>query len=168
MTKEKEMGRIIIENDHKYYATTIKPSESQWLVNGNTFSFVGHTVKELPAGYYKIIYDQRDGTNKFMLVDPEGDDLLILPHEVMSKIIKDVESFWQKEEKYAKYKFLYKRGILLYGEPGCGKSSIISLLAQKIISNHNGVVISIDNLDAIYGLFKVIGKLSYIEEGRKL
>ena len=34
-------------------------------------------------------------------------------------------------EQYEKYKFIHKRGILMFGEPGCGKSGIIQMVSKK-------------------------------------
>ena len=43
----------------------------------------------------------------------------------------DVEAFLAKKDLYSKRNVPFKRGYLLYGEPGTGKTSIISHLAHK-------------------------------------
>jgi predicted ATPase len=43
-------------------------------------------------------------------------------HQVKEGSINDLKEFWNKRTTYLKYKLVHKRGILLYGDPGCGKS----------------------------------------------
>jgi len=73
----------------------------------------------------------------------EGDDLsytkdntwedLFLPQDIKTEIKSLVENFLDSKDFYVKNKIPWKRGVLLYGFPGCGKSSII----KTIISAYN-------------------------------
>jgi SpoVK/Ycf46/Vps4 family AAA+-type ATPase len=58
---------------------------------------------------------------------------LFLPENLKAEIRKSVEGFLASRDFYAKNRLPWKRGILLYGTPGCGKSSLI----KTIISNYN-------------------------------
>jgi AAA family ATPase len=55
-----------------------------------------------------------------------------------------IKLFWSRGDRYSKYHLLQKRGILLYGEPGCGKTSIINLLCKDLIEI-GGVIFLIDD-----------------------
>jgi SpoVK/Ycf46/Vps4 family AAA+-type ATPase len=52
--------------------------------------------------------------------------------------------FWQMEERYRKHGLLYKRGILLWGPPGGGKTATITLLNKHLLDN-GGVVVMCDH-----------------------
>ena len=43
---------------------------------------------------------------------------------------------------HREYNFVHKRGILMYGEPGCGKSGIIQLISKQLIEN-DGIILNI-------------------------
>ena len=44
------------------------------------------------------------------------------------------------KDKFKEYGFIYKRGILLYGPPGTGKTSLINIITDRMIKEHEGVV----------------------------
>ena len=60
-------------------------------------------------------------------------DDLFLPEDIKQDIKSLVENFISSKEFYKKNKIPWKRGIILFGEPGNGKSSII----KTIMAQHN-------------------------------
>lgn len=99
-------------------------------------------------GYLKLRNDfdewvsQRDRSNLHIRVI-EGEDLpytkdhtwedLFLPQEIKDQIKGLVENFLASKEFYLQNKIPWKRGVLLYGKPGNGKTSII----RTIMSVYN-------------------------------
>lgn len=76
-----------------------------------------------------------------------------LPHQY---ILDQIKTFWSKKDIYREHGLLHKRGIFMYGNPGCGKTSIIRLLCDEILKM-NGIIFTIDD-------FKNAGK--FISEFR--
>ena len=90
-----------------------------------------------------------------------------LPSPEITDILEDIDSFWNRVDVYKKYNFIHKRGILMYGEPGCGKSGIIQLLS-KLIMDKNGIVINIKDEEDVESFTKFIPTFRKIEPNRPL
>uniref|UniRef100_A0A7G3AAP0 Mitochondrial chaperone BCS1 n=1 Tax=Lutzomyia longipalpis TaxID=7200 RepID=A0A7G3AAP0_LUTLO len=57
---------------------------------------------------------------------------VVLDRGVAEKIVADVQEFIRTPKWYSERGIPYRRGYLLYGPPGCGKSSFITALAGEI------------------------------------
>lgn len=64
------------------------------------------------------------------LVYPRSPDTVILAEEKMQALIADVERFFSAKAWYKSYSIPYRRGYLLHGPPGNGKSSSVQALAS--------------------------------------
>jgi len=112
----------------------------------------------LPPSSYKINWDCSNQWPVFVKKEIVLDELLLLPNPTLTSILEDIQYFWSNKQKFLNYKFAYKRGILLYGPPGCGKTSIISLLSRDII-NRGGIVVSISTVNDLQIYTDSIGKV---------
>jgi len=61
-----------------------------------------------------------------------GIESVILPGELAKDILKDIRKFIDSEEWYLERGVPYRRGYLLYGEPGTGKSSVVHAIASEL------------------------------------
>jgi SpoVK/Ycf46/Vps4 family AAA+-type ATPase len=137
----------------------------QWLkIKGNTYVPSLKTIlkDKLEAGVYKLKYDHQMDEVVYQKKTISLDELLYLPNKIFDEIIEDINYFWNNKEKFVKYKFTYKRGILLHGRPGCGKSSICLLLSNEII-NRGGIVIYINNAEDLTNFNESISKFRSIQ-----
>lgn len=58
-------------------------------------------------------------------------DSVVLARDLAERILDDVREFIDNPQWYYDRGIPYRRGYLLYGPPGCGKSSFITALAGK-------------------------------------
>ena len=103
------------------------------------------TTTKLDKGIYNIGWNNTYDCHEFIKDKLNLDELLYLPNPVFEEVLNDIEYFWDNEDKFIKYGFTYKRGILLFGEAGCGKTSLTALLSNIVINKKNGLVFSIKN-----------------------
>jgi hypothetical protein len=68
----------------------------------------------------------------------------IVSNKVKENFYDDIDNFFNKEQYYIDKGLPYKRGYILYGEPGCGKTSLI-----KAVANHYQLPIFILDLSVL-------------------
>lgn len=114
---------------------------SMWFQEGTEFipSINLKTIDKIPSGAYKVIWKRDDW--RVIPVPINTDELYSFSNDITSKLIEETQLFWDKTETYTKNKITHKRGILLCGEPGCGKSAIITMLVAQIIKQDGLVFI---------------------------
>lgn len=122
----------------------LAPSEmrrylTQYTSSGGVFQPVSETQMKLPPGVYKVgqnmqgIYYQRYYLNT--------DKLLKFKDERYEKVLKEVDDFWKKKRIYHEMGYTHKRGILLHGVPGAGKSCLLKLVMEDSVKRDNVVFI---------------------------
>lgn len=94
------------------------------------------SASNLEPGYYKP-YQNMQGEWHLNKQEIKLDGLVTFTEGANRQIINEIDLFWKSEEKFKQInksiKVIYKRGILMYGPPGCGKSSLISLVMKDVI-----------------------------------
>lgn len=105
---------------------------SMWAKQGTSFFPCDEAVKELIPAQYEICTSQSAGIY-FKQANSKFDELIQLPDSASEAIVEAVASFWKKEAHFRKFGFLWKRGILLWGPPGSGKTCTLQQVSQQII-----------------------------------
>ena len=112
---------------------------SQWQVGPNgKYRAAARTVANLPSGVYKI--EQDEAGLYLQLQNVISDNIVELPETANTHVLSGMKKFWTRKSRYEKFGFVYKRGVLLWGPPGSGKSVTINLLMKELISL-NGIVL---------------------------
>lgn len=128
----------------------LKSNITAWADLGlNRYKPAAPTVNDIPSGFYDITYSDTHGPH-LRQREIYSDELYELPSPEIRYVLDDIKTFWAKKDVYKKYDLLYKRGILLYGKPGTGKSGIIRLCIQHLVNDLNGIIINIPNADHIH------------------
>jgi len=100
-------------------------------------------LKKIEPGVYTAEYDRNIGIY-CRKVPNTTDELFIFSDSLITNLLAEIDLFWSKKELYKKNNLIHKRGILLEGFPGTGKTSIITIICNKVIKN-GGIVFKISN-----------------------
>lgn len=112
----------------------------QWTTSdGKAFFPASRSVQKLEPGLYEIHTSPQAGLF-FHQVAVGTEGLLKFPETASEKVVKEIETFWEREDLFRKHNLAFKRGILLYGPPGSGKTCTIKLAINDVIKRHGLVV----------------------------
>jgi AAA+ superfamily predicted ATPase len=116
--------------------------DTQWaaLSNGG-FRACGPTQEGLPPAVYGIDTDQF-GNIIFATKRIITDELVILPDTASERVLLAIQLFWKARGKFKALGQLFKRGVMLWGPPGSGKTTTIMLLTKDIIERGGVVVLA--------------------------
>lgn len=116
----------------------------KYIKMGNTYSPIPETpptVEALPAGVYKADTDM-EGRLHITVHEAQTDTLLRFDDPRQTEIIQEVQKFWEAESKFKELGFTHKRGMLLTGEPGTGKSCILKLVMEDCVNKGDVVLVA--------------------------
>jgi hypothetical protein len=138
--------------------------KQKWMVNNNFYLPILDSCDKLESGYYSVHQDSR-GNVGFLKQTLKSDELFLFSNSTMTDIIFEIEKFWSKEEIYKQNKILHRRGILLHGGPGNGKSCVLFQAMNHII-NSGGIALN-GNCKPAH-LIEALKELRKIEPNRKI
>lgn len=112
----------------------------QWTTsNGKTFVPASTTTPRLTPGVYEIRESHTVGIY-FEKTPVLAKGLVRFPQTNSDVVLEEIQKFWTKGAVFSEYKLAYRRGIILWGPPGSGKSSLIQLIMQDVVER-DGIVI---------------------------
>lgn len=147
--------------EDKRYFTSYKVQE-------NMYEPISEAAMELPKGFYRPVWDSYNNRGYLVAKKVIMPKLYKLPNKAQNQIIDDIKRFWESEERYRKFGNVYKRNILLYSQPGNGKTSLVNMICNYLIEEYNGIVISIDGTNDLVAYGKVMERVRSIEPNRKI
>lgn len=101
-------------------------------------------LSTIPPGAY-IVQPSQLGPHFVSLV-AKKEPIFKLPCSATEVVVAEAEKFWGRRERYKKYGVPHKRGILLYGPPGAGKSTAIREISADIVKR-GGIVVYMMDVD---------------------
>lgn len=142
------MGKFILKSVLKINEMQVDKSElpeSDFsLQNGDTFYQFKHVSEPQEDKYIvKPGIVTVSVKNERLVLAPSGftEENILEEYVVTKDITEKIDRFFSKIDTYKKYGVFPKRGILLYGAPGCGKSMSLSKIAKQYSSTGDTVVI---------------------------
>lgn len=103
---------------------------------------LGTGQQKLPSGVYVVDV----GGEGLVLRPYDGsiDEYVALPHSV-EKLPADMSLFFEKRQAYVDLGMRHKRGALVYGPPGNGKTFRIMKCASEFVKQHECLVFTLSN-----------------------
>lgn len=130
---------------------------SQWQVGTNgVFRPGAKTVPRLEPAVYAVEADQFGPylERKSVLCD----NIVDLPDSATTRVLGSMRKFWASAARYREHGLIYKRGILLWGPPGSGKTVAIHLLMRELIAN-GGIVLLCRNPEVTATILQIMRKI---------
>ena len=101
------------------------------------------------------ITDHAEGPRASMATEffNAGNDVSYFPMEEYNPGLEQAHNslirFLSNKEFYQTRNLDYKRGVLLYGEPGSGKTRYLDQFSQRLVVDYDAIIIRIENADSL-------------------
>ena len=137
----------------------VSKTDMAWRKDSNVYRAVQKpNQEELKGGLYEIKRD--DMGNLFLLKQSlKTDELYKLPMGIYDELLNEFNLFWNNKDKYKEYDLVHKRGIMMYGSPGNGKTGIINILIKEVSNIYDGICINVESLSNFIPMIRLIREL---------
>lgn len=136
----------------------------QWTTSDNVnFIPAAKTAAKLIPGVYEINSSPSIGTY-FQRIPIKNEGLVRFPDTNSDAVLKEIQKFWEREDVFKSYGLTYKRGILLYGPPGCHARGTKVIMADGTTKSVENVQIG----DSLMNINSGFNKVLELKRGREL
>lgn len=115
---------------------------SEWI--GGDPAFFPHIARPpacgIPAGNYEINFEKMRGIY-FKEKELLSDKLIMIEGSAADHVVREVRVFMDRKAEFVKRGFLHKRGILMLGAPGAGKTVTLQQVGRVVAKEFDGIVL---------------------------
>jgi hypothetical protein len=136
----KSLNESIAKTSDEPLAQTYK----QYVLKGNSYEPVGDAtlMDSLKSCAYEIKMTMTGPI--FTRVKPQTDSLMVFENSAMSKVVEEIDRFWNRKDKYNALGLMHSRGIIMHGPPGTGKSACLQQVVEMMVNRGNVVFFAND------------------------
>jgi hypothetical protein len=132
-TVQTSIKKVLLEGKSEVGEDGLLKNYIQYVQQGNNFTPAGKVVLAdtlVPCAFN--INRSMEGVY-FTKVKPKTDALMMFEDSSMTKVIQEIDRFWERKEQYDKLGLMHSRGILMYGPPGNGKSACLQQVVEMMV-----------------------------------
>jgi SpoVK/Ycf46/Vps4 family AAA+-type ATPase len=130
---------------------------TQWQEHEDFITAASNTRPHLEPGMYEHAITPQ-GTLLWIRVEAGDHEIIRFPDTAATEVVEEIERFWERERAFLDHGLPFKRGILLWGPPGSGKSSTLQLLARDVIAR-GGIVAIFDGPGAFKSAYRQLREI---------
>lgn len=137
-----------------------KVQARRYAIYGDSYHPIGATTEKLDSGFYNI--QMTVSGPVFTKATLNTDELLDIDGSSADALFEDIRAFSAEQGTYEKAGLVHKRGYLLEGPPGTGKTSVAILLGRRVAAA-GGLVMIPGHVRSLVG---AVNTLREVEPGR--
>jgi AAA+ superfamily predicted ATPase len=133
-------------------------SAGAWARRNDMFYGVPDTAATIPAGVYRPGFHPQYGLC-LNTISLETDALVALPDSVTADVVAEIKEFRRLGDRFRALGFLHKRGALLWGPPGGGKTVAVTQAIDIIVGEEGGVACLLEEPEAASAGLQLIRRI---------
>lgn len=133
-------------NESRHTVITFRCSGDEYFELQKTGAQSGQENVEMPSGFYQFqTRSSFDQSIEVVPMEPPKQDQYIPRSDGSEQIFTDMKQFFGKEDLYNEMGLLHRRGTLLYGPPGNGKTFSIIRALRKLQQSRDVLIFVIQS-----------------------
>lgn len=133
-------------------------SFTQWRIRGGGYCPEGEVIlrKNIPAGQYDLTGFGPGLPLGLQPLNPVKDDLVRVKDTVSDQIVSEIKHFQTLGPQFRAHGVTHKRGYLLYGPPGSGKTCTLHQVAEDAVNMFGAIVIFNSSVQHVTNVLKSV------------